>query len=710
MKKHFLKAAFAACIMACFSLAAIRVPAEESVSATASEASSVQSYIFTPNTLPVLCLNIDGGEEEARKLNSSPDHSYRCTGTLDVDIPDGYLSPFSGVTFEDMQGLEIEYIRGRGNSSWTSGGKKPYKIKLAKKQDLFGMGSSKHWVLLANATDPSLLRNRLTLWLAGQMGMAYTPKCVFVDVVMNGDYLGSYCLAEQVRVEKNRVNLDELEEEMTEEPDIWGGYLLALEPYDKDPDEDKFVTALGVKMMNSTPSFSPEEGGYGNNAQRDYIRAYVQKTEDAIRAEDYEAVKGLLDLNSAADYWWIQEISENLDAYRTSSTYLYKERYGENETEGRLFFGPVWDFDYSWGNILNGEPDPTGFQHANMPWISWLFALKEFRELVKERWPLIDSSLAKMTESGGLIDQYAREISASWQADLERWPQDSASSVTLDEEKEFLRSFIDRRRAWVSENLESLDTLFSTVTLQAEGSADTVVRQYTGRSLDLAGSFPPAEREGWYFTGWYTENGSPAGDLFTVNGDAILTARYIPDEEVTHGEDALFPCEEVWVPLEYCMFSQPFTVLPADALDKSVTWSVSDENVADIDDEGWVTFKGDGNVCVTAHLSSGNEASYLLHIYSSEETPPESPKELALQAESFTLSPGSLAQIRVLASPQPCVSLCFEYEAEKPEIADIDKNGVITAGMAGATSFTVTVYDDAMEEIGRLTGRITVNN
>ena len=67
MKKHFLKAAFAVCIMACFSLAAIRVPAEESVSATASEASSVQSYIFTPNTLPVLCLNIDGGEEEARK-------------------------------------------------------------------------------------------------------------------------------------------------------------------------------------------------------------------------------------------------------------------------------------------------------------------------------------------------------------------------------------------------------------------------------------------------------------------------------------------------------------------------------------------------------------------------------------------------------------------------------------------------------------------
>ena len=46
-------------------------------------------------------------------------------------------------------------IRGRGNSTWSQP-KKPYRLKLDKKADVFGMGKSKHWVLLANSPDDSL--------------------------------------------------------------------------------------------------------------------------------------------------------------------------------------------------------------------------------------------------------------------------------------------------------------------------------------------------------------------------------------------------------------------------------------------------------------------------------------------------------------------------------------------------------------------------
>lgn len=68
--------------------------------------------------------------------------------------------------------------------------------------------------------------------------MPFTPKSEPVDVVMNGEYYGSYFLCEHVRVGKTRVNIDDLEANEdamheTQEPFITGGYLLSLEPYGK---------------------------------------------------------------------------------------------------------------------------------------------------------------------------------------------------------------------------------------------------------------------------------------------------------------------------------------------------------------------------------------------------------------------------------------------------------------------------------------------
>ena len=65
---------------------------------------------------------------------------------------------------------------------------------------------------MANYYDVSMLRNKFTYWLGDAIGLEYTPKCEFVNVVMNNKYLGSYYLCEQVRVGKSRVNIDDLAE------------------------------------------------------------------------------------------------------------------------------------------------------------------------------------------------------------------------------------------------------------------------------------------------------------------------------------------------------------------------------------------------------------------------------------------------------------------------------------------------------------------
>ena len=157
----------------------------------------------------------------------SPDHSIECAGTVKLDVPEGYTGDYSSTALNDTAELKLSYIIGRGHSTWGAD-KKPYKFKLDKGADLLGMGKNKHWVLLANFGDDSLLKNRITSYIGQELGLAYTPQMLPFDVVMNGDYLGKYYLSEQFRIGDSRVAIDELRQSDSEEPEITGGYLLAL--------------------------------------------------------------------------------------------------------------------------------------------------------------------------------------------------------------------------------------------------------------------------------------------------------------------------------------------------------------------------------------------------------------------------------------------------------------------------------------------------
>ena len=94
-------------------------------------------------------------------------------------------------------------IRGRGNTTWYWP-KKPYLLKLAEKQSIFGMPKHKRWILLANFMDRTLMRNLVSMKVASMMSnLAWTPGCVPVELVLNGKHMGSYLLIEQVRVDRD---------------------------------------------------------------------------------------------------------------------------------------------------------------------------------------------------------------------------------------------------------------------------------------------------------------------------------------------------------------------------------------------------------------------------------------------------------------------------------------------------------------------------
>ena len=98
-------------------------------------------------------------------------------------------------------------FKGRGNSSWEVYDKKGYQLRLGEARMVLGMDRAKTWVLLANASDPTLLRNKLVYDITRQMKLAFAPEGEFVDLWVNGDYRGVYLLTEKVQIGPNRLDL-----------------------------------------------------------------------------------------------------------------------------------------------------------------------------------------------------------------------------------------------------------------------------------------------------------------------------------------------------------------------------------------------------------------------------------------------------------------------------------------------------------------------
>lgn len=314
---------------------------------------------------------------------------------------------------------ELEYIKGRGNSSWNPA-KPAFRIKLKQKADIYGMGSAKNWNMVPNAEDPTLMRNAVVYTWADLIGLQYSPQYRFVDWYTNGEYRGSYQICTSIEVGEERVAIADLEEEtermntmgkleeyeqykVTVEDadvlrgyhiplnpeDISGGYLLELEiasRYNEDVTASGFLTERNQNVVIKSPKYATVE-------QAVYISELYQQMEDAIYSESgYHQETGLhysdyIDLESFAKKYLIEEITKNLDAASTSQ-YLYKPR---NSVSSKIFAGPVWDYDKALGNggvrdnlyFLN-EPDELYAAIAPGNGVLWkgLYVQPEFYEYV----------------------------------------------------------------------------------------------------------------------------------------------------------------------------------------------------------------------------------------------------------------------------------------------------------------------------------------
>lgn len=225
----------------------------------------------------------------------------------------------------------LSQINVRGNHTATAFEKKPYLLTLSKEHDLLGMGAATKWVLLANAEDPSHLRNRLVFELADRVGFSWTPESKYVDVFLNGNYNGLYLLVEKMETGTQRLNIDTNS----------GDFLCRVDyEYRWNELNAPFKTELGRTIEINSPE-------YITKTQKDRIMSLVNEMENSIL---HDAQLENIDVESFARRYLIDEISGNIDADIGSSFFYY--------TDGKFFAGPVWDYDMSFGiSLMNENPE-----------------------------------------------------------------------------------------------------------------------------------------------------------------------------------------------------------------------------------------------------------------------------------------------------------------------------------------------------------------
>ena len=399
------------------------------------EAPTPASATEPSGTLPVLYLTTDSSKSVIDKPLT---HDVATAGTCYIDSKgiDGQ---------ENLGDKDNQYavtVQGRGNLTWKGFAKKPYKLKFNSSTSPLGLSAGKKFALMAGADDIySQLRNVVGYEISRRMNMPWTPAQCPVEVVWNGEYLGLYMISETIGIGKNRVNITQQADNETEAHAITGGWLVEIDNFETTP--QVVLPDAGnwwpLRITGSSPEVWSAE-------QEAYVKDQWQHIYDAVSTSDWEATAKYIDIDAAARFYIIQEITENREAYNGSCN-LYKDIDPEGGTS-KWMFGPVWDFGCTMSSLNNGKPQYIWEDYAfNAHIIDNLHNDPDFMESVKRQWRSFMEN-----NYDGLTTVIHNTITATAQAaknDAARWPQYDHSDVASAEAAYVTR--LQERIEWLTQ-------------------------------------------------------------------------------------------------------------------------------------------------------------------------------------------------------------------------------------------------------------------
>ena len=270
-------------------------------------------------------LEIDESKGSILAMQLDSDHETSCYGKMKVgDHKKKYVS-----------------IKGRGSSTWLMP-KKPYNMTVyddetytsKDKTELIDGVKVKKWTLLANYFDNALMRNKIAYDLADQLGIGLKSK--FVDLWMNGTYLGSYLLTPK----KDTGCSDD-------------GFIIENDHQLPDGEEDETFDFPNIHTMPLKHNYLIVDD-IGDNAKAagvntKTIEKWFTKAWDAVLDKDSEAYQKYFDLDSWAKMYLMFEVSKTYDCY-AGNILMHRDGMGKND---KLYAGPAWDYDIAFGRTLH---------------------------------------------------------------------------------------------------------------------------------------------------------------------------------------------------------------------------------------------------------------------------------------------------------------------------------------------------------------------
>lgn len=407
-------------VIGCFLVALTLISCTDEVEAATPP---VSSTISISGTLPVLYI-----ETEGRSPIVSKEVYLNATYRLDPMGVEGIEALGTKAAPLPMQ------IRGRGHSSW-KGAKKPYKIKLDKKTAVMGMPKNKHWALL-KPTENTVAG----LQLGKLMNMAWTPSFRPVEVVLNGDYIGLYFLTETIRIDKNRVNIYEQQDQETNPELIKGGWLVEVDNYH---DEDQ-ITIPECSKWNLTLRYHlPEDL---SNAQLQWLTDEFKSINSAIYSADKtsDVWEDYIDVESMARFFILQEVMDNPDGFH-GSFYLHKDL----TDNAKWIAGPIWDLV-----CYNREKTDYTFRmkvhYGFTPhWIGEIIQYDSFCKAVERVWNEVYPN--RLSEIYNKIDEIVLPLGSVWANDCARWNEDPAQTAQLRADR--IKNALRRNIEWFNNHL-----------------------------------------------------------------------------------------------------------------------------------------------------------------------------------------------------------------------------------------------------------------
>ena len=378
-------------------------------------------------------------------LKKLPEVNIETQDYQDIISKDDYITGTFEFFSNDYEFENFSFpmkIRGRGNSSWNFP-KKSYQFKFDDKYNLFDMPEDKKWLMLANYSDKTMIRNAIAFELGYLSSLDWSPEFHFAEVSINGESKGLYQFTEKVETgDSNRVKIGD------------EGYLLEVDQLDRIDDDDiAFWTNKKLLFVVKDPDL---EWG---SVELEEIESYVNETENILYGETFKdpdlGYSKYIDVDSFVDWYIINEISKNNDAIFFSSVYM------NYVSGGKLKMGPLWDFDIAFGNInYNNNEKIEGFWIKNALWIERLFEDQKFVDRVKTRYKYFynnkNSIIEKARTYSNQIEQSRINNESVWNI-LGKyvWPNYFIGN-SFEDEQIYFENWINDRMDWLNIEINKL--------------------------------------------------------------------------------------------------------------------------------------------------------------------------------------------------------------------------------------------------------------